>query len=70
LSDYKPPAGIARQGAIGTQERRRTFSYDEFTVDDAALGRKLHWAGRDLGEAMWRAVEDRLQAEAGALIED
>jgi ATP-dependent Clp protease ATP-binding subunit ClpC len=70
LSDYKPPAGLARQGAIGTQERRRTFSYDEITVDDAALGRKLHWAGRDLGEAMRRAVEDRLQAEAEALIED
>jgi ATP-dependent Clp protease ATP-binding subunit ClpC len=70
LGDYKPPAGIARQGAIGAQERRRTFSYDELTVDDAALRRKLHWTGRDLDEVIRRAVEERLQAEAEALIED
>jgi ATP-dependent Clp protease ATP-binding subunit ClpC len=70
LGDYQPPAGIARQGAIGAQERRRTFNYDEFTVDDAALGRKLHWGGRDLSEIIRRAVEERLQAEAGALLED
>jgi predicted ATPase len=63
-------AAHRRRARNFAQAGRRMFSFDEFTVEDAALRRKYHEHGRGLTAVMRQAVEERLRAEAGAVIED
>jgi ATP-dependent Clp protease ATP-binding subunit ClpA len=58
LDRYLPPPGISRRGAIGSEERRRTYDRGAGWLDDVRLRRRVAWQGRDLAGALAEAVED------------
>src|SRR5207244_1261034 len=70
--DYRPPAGLERRGAIehlAQGEKRRTYSYTQFLIEDALLKKKWPWSGRGLDVALEVAIQEGLMAQAESLVE-
>jgi ATP-dependent Clp protease ATP-binding subunit ClpA len=55
---YVPPADITRRGAIGNQERRRTYDEARELVEDHLLNESFTWAVNELLRAMLAVVID------------
>ena len=68
VANYVPPEGVDRRGAIGGQRKRRTYRQALGVIEDALLGEKVAWGGRDLGAALHEAIEALLQREALAVM--
>jgi len=68
FTEYQPPTGIERHGSIGHQEKRRSYHFDQFHLDDSILGRKLPWSGRDLEETIGVLIEESLISQARTLL--
>jgi ATP-dependent Clp protease ATP-binding subunit ClpC len=69
VSSYQPPPGIERHGAIGHQEKRRSYNLDQSFIEDAMLRRKSPWPGRALDDALGELIEECLLMQARALID-
>jgi hypothetical protein len=69
VSAYQPPAGIERHGAIGHQEKRRSYNLDQSFIEDSILRRKAPWPGRALDDAMGELIEECLLTQAGTLLD-
>jgi ATP-dependent Clp protease ATP-binding subunit ClpC len=70
VSSYQPPTGIERHGAIGHQEKRRSYNFDQSFVEDVMLRRKSPWPGRALDDALGELIEECLLMQARTLIEE
>jgi ATP-dependent Clp protease ATP-binding subunit ClpC len=70
VASYQPPAGIERHGAIGHQEKRRSYNLDQSFIEDAVLRRKSPWPGRALDDAMGELIEECLLTQARTLIDE
>jgi ATP-dependent Clp protease ATP-binding subunit ClpC len=57
---YLPPPGISRRGAIGAQEKRRTYNFNDNIVEDESYKKRLYLNGRKINEAMATAINERL----------
>ncbi|MEW6736364.1 MAG: AAA family ATPase [Acidobacteriota bacterium] len=68
-SDYKPPDGIEKRGAIANQERRRNYNNDKSVIEDLVLKKKYPYYRQNIGQVLALVLEERLVAEARALIE-
>jgi ATP-dependent Clp protease ATP-binding subunit ClpC len=68
VSSYQPPEGIERHGAIGHQEKRRSYNFDQSFIEDAVLRRKSPWSGHALDDALGELIEECLLTQAGMLI--
>ena len=70
LSDYQPPEGIERMGAVADQPRRRTYNFHSRVAGDDRLSRSFRWRGRALedvlAEAIGECLEQQLRDEVGA----
>jgi hypothetical protein len=69
VSSYQPPAGIERHGAIGHQEKRRNYNFDQSFIEDAMLRRKSPWSGHALDDALGELIEECLLMQARTLID-
>jgi hypothetical protein len=69
ISEYHPPDGIERHGAIGHQERRRGYHLDQSLIDDALVKRQLPWSGRAIDQAIGQLIEEGLMTQARVLID-
>jgi hypothetical protein len=69
ISEYNPPEGIERHGAIGHQERRRSYHLDQSLIDDAIVKRQSPWSGRAIDLAIGQLIEESLMVQARALID-
>jgi hypothetical protein len=69
ISEYHPPDGIERHGAIGHQEKRRSYHLDQSLIDDAFIKKQLPWSGRAIDQAIGELIEECLMAQARALID-
>jgi ATP-dependent Clp protease ATP-binding subunit ClpC len=69
VSAYQPPPGIERYGAIGHQEKRRSYNLDQSFIEDAVLRRKSPWPGGALDDAMGELIEECLLTQARTLID-
>jgi ATP-dependent Clp protease ATP-binding subunit ClpC len=67
---YLPPLGITRRGAIGSQNRRRTYDRIQDVLDDVLLQEKLPWQNRPLAIVLAGAIEKRLQRNLLALVQE
>lgn len=67
--DYQPPAGIARQGAIGNQELRRTYHLDQVKLKDATLEAEWEWDGHLNAYVVESLMQESLLKRARALFE-
>jgi ATP-dependent Clp protease ATP-binding subunit ClpA len=56
--DYVPPPDVTRRGAIGNQERRRTYDEARELVEDALLNETYSWAVNEPLRAMLAVVID------------
>lgn len=65
--EYQPPAGIARQGAIGNHELRRTYQFDQAKLKDAALDAEWQWDGRLNVHVVESLMQESLLKQARAL---
>jgi ATP-dependent Clp protease ATP-binding subunit ClpA len=63
LTDYRPPEGIERRGAIGGQARRRHYRPEQGTIDDARLG-ALSLPFKAVGEVLPWCIEEALRRAA------
>ena len=70
LTAYVPPPGITRKGAIGTQDRRRTYDRGARVLDDALLADRVGWHNRSLAAALAEAVASYLQRCLRSLLEE
>jgi ATP-dependent Clp protease ATP-binding subunit ClpA len=70
LAAYLPPAGIARRGALGGQNRRRTYDRVAQAVEDALLNTKVLWQTQALAAVLGQLIEDRLQRNLLALLDE
>jgi ATP-dependent Clp protease ATP-binding subunit ClpA len=61
LTDYVPPEGIERRGAIGSQERQRTYDLEQGLAEDFLLKRKFTWPTRQLASVLALALGERLR---------
>ncbi|HMC89809.1 MAG TPA: hypothetical protein VKI17_09680, partial [Gemmataceae bacterium] len=68
-ADYLPPLGITRRGAIGSQNRRRTYDRIQDVLDDVFLQEKLPWQNRPLAAVLGEAIQERLQRNLLALLQ-
>ncbi|MCI0339461.1 MAG: AAA family ATPase [Acidobacteria bacterium] len=68
VAEYQAPAGIERYGAIGHQERRRSYNIDQAFIEDAMLRRRSPWSGRAIDEAIGDLIEECLMEQARTLI--
>jgi ATP-dependent Clp protease ATP-binding subunit ClpC len=69
-ANYLPPPGITRKGAIGTQERRRTYDQRQETIEDALLGERLAWQNQPLADVLAEALEQLLQRRLLGLLDE
>jgi ATP-dependent Clp protease ATP-binding subunit ClpA len=65
-----PPTGIARRGAIGTQNRRRLYDRVHRAVDDVRLEGNLSWQSGSLVDALDEATEKCMQRSLLSLLEE
>jgi ATP-dependent Clp protease ATP-binding subunit ClpA len=70
LTAYVPPQGITRKGAIGTQDRRRTYDRGLAVLDDARLAQRVAWQNRPLAAALAEALETHLRRCLRSLLEE
>ncbi len=70
LTDYLPPPGITRRGAIGTQPRRRSYDRGQEVLDDVLLAEKLPWRNDPLAHALAEAINKHLRRAMKALLEE
>ncbi len=70
LEAYRPPEGITRRGALGSQERRRTYDRTQEVIEDLLLQRRLVWQERALAGVLAAAIDERLQRNLLALLEE
>ncbi len=57
LSDYLPPDRIERRGAIGNQDRRRTYNYNQSFIEDVVLGRRIGWPSHSLEATFFELID-------------
>lgn len=67
VEDYKPPAELERRGSIKHQEARRRYNFDDQTVEDHALEKKIDWRSRNLETVISELVKEKLLKDAHAL---
>jgi ATP-dependent Clp protease ATP-binding subunit ClpA len=70
LAAYVPPPGITRKGAIGTQDRRRTYDRGLALLDDARLLVRVSWQNRPLAAALAEAIEANLRRCLHSLLQE
>jgi ATP-dependent Clp protease ATP-binding subunit ClpA len=70
LTAYLPPAGIARRGTIGTQNRRRSYDRGLQVLDDHVLEKKMPWQSRPLPAVLAEAMEERLRRNLLGLLDE
>jgi ATP-dependent Clp protease ATP-binding subunit ClpA len=70
LTDYLPPPGITRRGAIGTQPRRRTYDRGQEVFDDVLLAEKLPWRNSPLAQTLADAINRNLRRAMRTLLEE
>lgn len=65
---YVPPHDITRKGALGTQDRRRTYDRGLEALDDPMLLVRVPWRSRALSEALDEAIEKHFRRCLFALL--
>jgi hypothetical protein len=70
LAEYVPPEGIARRGAIGSQNRRRLYDRSAHIAEDVQLEGKLDWHNRALDDVLDEAVEKCLEQRLQSLLSE
>jgi ATP-dependent Clp protease ATP-binding subunit ClpA len=66
---YLPPIDIARKGAIGNQDQRRTYARVQEMIDDSLVGR-FRWSNRVLRDVLDEALETLLRRRRIGLLEE
>jgi len=69
LAEYKSPAGIERRGSVAHQEKRRTYTIDAATMEDATLKETYYFQGEHITDALRYGIEQRVIKAARALLE-
>jgi MoxR-like ATPase len=68
INSHHPPEGIERRGAIGNQQRRRTYRLEAGLLDDERLGSRA-LPGRTVAESLPAILDDTLWLAARSILE-